>query len=1101
MGAGPSNLRHGLLALAALVSAVAASPAEAARLLTVKGAEATGYGRLTLTFDVPVQVKAKLAGSVLVLSYAERAPGGVERIAAELPSYVTMVRRDPDGTGLRLALVRPLRVNVQEAGESVFIDLLSEAWSGLPPPLPADAVAELARRARAAEALLRARTPAPVYRPLTVEVAHLPTLTRLSMRLPPGTREAVERAGAATRIRIPGTWRIDLSETRGRTRPAIASVTTDSDEEAASLTITPGEGYGITTERDEDGLSIDVALPQAQRPAPAADAVQAPPEPVPARPAVAAEPARAVPVAEPAPERANVAAASRSAGTGLVFAFERPTPAALFQRAGVATLIFETSGPVAPRQPPRGDQPAIGEARRTGPVAVLQFPVPKNQLVDLLPVGPVAAPTAWELTLGDASSASETLVATRLGEAGGRTAVRVRLPEPGAATWLDLDGERVAVVTSLGQAVSLPKPQRFVDFELLPSRRGLAVLAQADDLTVRPELDGVAIGREAGLAVSAVAKTPDVPLAEAGDLAIDRELWSQAQRGDILATLRAQFGAASETAVSARGPLRLVYARTLIANGLEPEALAVLSAIAADDPVLGGSRAVAILRGLANARLGRDVEAKRFLDTPRLMRDAEAALWRAYADTVAGRWLPAEAGFRASLPVLDRYPEDLQAMLRTAAAEAAVETGEYEAAGRQITLALALPLDRLTRDRLAYLRARIEEGTGRAVAAREAYERLAQEAAQPVAVPAETRAVLLAHAAGKLDLSEAIERLERLGITWHGGETESGITAGRFRLYAEAKRWRDAFAAARRTNMQAPDSPLARSLHGEAQILFDDLYLTDRFEALSGIEAVALYFDFKEFAPIGRRGDEVVRRLADRLVALDLLDSAAELLQYQVENRLAGVAKAGVATRLASIRLMDGKPLQAVEALDASYLPELPADLRRARGLIRARALSDLSRTDLALETIEGDTAPDAQRLRADILWGARRWREAGEAHEMLLGEVWRGRQPLDETARADVIRAGIAYVLSGEALGLERLKAKFATPMSESADARTFALLTAPNAQRAPGFREIAQRATSAETLAAFLAEYRRRYPESAVPERGNAARESRAAGAAAPG
>ena len=48
--------------------------------------------------------------------------------------------------------------------------------------------------------------------------------------------------------------------------------------------------------------------------------------------------------------------------------------------------------------------------------------------------------------------------------------------------------------------------------------------------------------------------------------------------------------------------------------------------------------------------------------------------------------------------------------------------------------------------------------------------------------------------------------------------------------------------------------------------------------------------------------------------------------------------------------------------------------------LIGARALSDLSRTDLALEVIEGETGPDVERLRADILWAGRRWREAGEA-------------------------------------------------------------------------------------------------------------------------
>lgn len=59
---------------------------------------------------------------------------------------------------------------------------------------------------------------------------------------------------------------------------------------------------------------------------------------------------------------------------------------------------------------------------------------------------------------------------------------------------------------------------------------------------------------------------------------------------------------------------------------------------------------------------------------------------------------------------------------------------------------------------------------------------------------------------------------------------------------------------------------------------------------------------------------------------------------------------------------------------------------------------------------------------------------------------------------------------------------------MAESADARTFALLTQPNAVRSQAFREIAQRATKAETLQAFLKEYRKRYPEMSVPQPANA-------------
>jgi hypothetical protein len=126
--------------------------------------------------------------------------------------------------------------------------------------------------------------------------------------------------------------------------------------------------------------------------------------------------------------------------------------------------------------------------------------------------------------------------------------------------------------------------------------------------------------------------------------------------------------------------------------------------------------------------------------------------------------------------------------------------------------------------------------------------------------------------------------------------------------------------------------------------------------------------------------------------------------------------------------------------------------------LLEARALSDLSRTDLALELLDGMEGPDAARLRADILWGARRWREAGEAHEALLGTRWREPGPLTEAERADVMRAAIAYALADESLSLDRLRTK--TPMrGPSASSRRRAPPRPPPSATSPAGRSAPRR------------------------------------------
>src|SRR6202163_4582905 len=109
----------------------------------------------------------------------------------------------------------------------------------------------------------------------------------------------------------------------------------------------------------------------------------------------------------------------------------------------------------------------------------------------------------------------------------------------------------------------------------------------------------------------------------------------------------------------------------------------------------------------------------------------------------------------------------------------------------------------------------------------------------------------------------------------------------------------------------------------------------------------------------------MIRRLADRLVAVDLLDQASELLQYQIDRRLEGAARAQVAARLAMVYLMNRKPDRAIVALRTTRIADLSGELRQQRLLLEARAQRDIGRHDLALHTISNITGREAVRLRS----------------------------------------------------------------------------------------------------------------------------------------
>ena len=170
----------------------------------------------------------------------------------------------------------------------------------------------------------------------------------------------------------------------------------------------------------------------------------------------------------------------------------------------------------------------------------------------------------------------------------------------------------------------------------------------------------------------------------------------------------------------------------------------------------------------------------------------------------------------------------------------------------------------------------------------------------PVAAKATYVLVETALAAKKMTPADAIETLEQLRYRWRGDDLELNTLRKLGSLYFAASRWRDGLGALRIASIYFAGSDLARDAQDDMRRAFTDLFLGGKADAMPPVEALALFYDFIELTPVGSDGDEMIRRLSDRLVAVDLLGPAEQLLDHQVNERLDGVARAAVATKLAT---------------------------------------------------------------------------------------------------------------------------------------------------------------------------------------------------------
>src|SRR5258707_788614 len=189
---------------------------------------------------------------------------------------------------------------------------------------------------------------------------------------------------------------------------------------------------------------------------------------------------------------------------------------------------------------------------------------------------------------------------------------------------------------------------------------------------------------------------------------------------------------------------------------------------------------------------------------------------------------------------------------------------------------------------------------------------------QALASPALLRATQIKLEIGKVTPLQAATVFDGLRYRWRGDATELETIRALGQLYLSQGRYREALEALRSAGSRLPDLPEALQLRSDLNVAFRSLFLDGNTDGLEPVQALALFEDFKELAPIGSDGDLMVRKLVRRLVDVDLLDQAAELLKYQADYRLDGVARAQVATDLARIYLMDRKPEKAIEAINGS---------------------------------------------------------------------------------------------------------------------------------------------------------------------------------------
>lgn len=805
---------------------------------------------------------------------------------------------------------------------------------------------------------------------------------------------------------------------------------------------------------------------------------------------VAKEPVKEAPVAKtspaemaapPQPAIAGVDARRDSDGLRVTFPIQVATPAAAFRRGDTVWLVFDTPKPIDVEAIRAKGGAMIGEVGRV--------PLDKGQAVRIRLTRPlvysltseeVGKETNWLLTLADKLQATPIpLMMSRNITDPALANIAIPFANPGLLHKLtDPDaGDTLYVVTAQRPVRGFIKRQDLVDLSLLESAHGIAIRPNSDEVGVEVGLDKVILGKKGGLTLSPV----DIS-AERAPTAVrpifSPEGWRKGQSENFWTRQSDLVTAISAVEPAQRSLPRLDLAQFYMSRAMYHEAKSVTE-VMLSDPLNKEESSALILHAIASILVGRPAQGLKDLANPAIGNSHDSQLWKALAYARQGKWADAREKFKNVEFAIASLPLDIQRIVTMEAMRAALEVKDYAGASKRRSELEVVGVSPEAAPGFTVLRGRLAEALGHDKDALDDYKFAVASNDRQAAAEAKQLEVALRQKRDEIGKEEALRDLETLSMTWRGDSIEVKTLQMLSKLYAENGRYRDALAAARTATKLQPNAEASRQAQDLASDLFTQIFLGPKGDELPPVEALGMFYEFRELTPIGRRGDELIRRLADRLASIDLLDQAAELLQYQVDHRLEGAARAQVAARLSMIYLANRKPDMAITALRASRISDLSGELRQQRLLLEARAQSDVGRHDLALDIVSNVSGREVLRLRSDIFWAARRWRESAEQIELYYGDRFRDFKPLNAVEKSDIIRAAVGYALADDSIGLSRFREKYAPLMNESADRIAFDIASKPAAASSAEFAEIAKLAASVDTLDGFLREMKQRFPD----------------------
>ena len=736
----------------------------------------------------------------------------------------------------------------------------------------------------------------------------------------------------------------------------------------------------------------------------------------------------------------------------LSFAWNTPVNLAAFERNGKLWLIFDHLQQIDVE----GLKKTAGELAQN----ILQFPHPLASLIQITPANGVKFSVRKEGLLWVLDLYTDELPPhpfknlTIFTQYDSLKQPYLYIPTEFAGNVISIIdpeiGDIISTAPSSQPHLGISSFYHYPEFDILPTLQGLAFVINAPDIMLSRGNSGLTLraqGRSLSITgnLDSLKRNQQMKDEQASSPAFNLQIPQKLMdmkfidavdqfKKDILAAPPSQ-----------KNQLRVELAKYYIYNGLGTNALYILNQIKRAKLPEADTDSFHALSGIANFLARRYPEAVKDFEYGNLPKLNEGIFWRTLAQSAYKYKESNNAVIFAHISLIRDYPQPIKDQIALAATENALRTGDDLSVQNFIDILRSVP-DRLRNlnPQINYLAAKKLELQGYPRNAIKEYRNILHSNSNKYSALSRYDNAVLSQNLNIMPLKEAIAELEKLRFAWSEKDFKLQLLHKLADLYLKDFDYYNALKTLNEAGSFAKEEEQKQAIANRMVTVFEDIFLSNQADSkLSPVKALALYKDFKWLADMSSKKNAITQRLADRLVAVDLLNRASELLREVLNDpKLSAENRARIGARLAIINLFNEQPNQALEILNKTYSENLLPETLNPRRVIRARAFAELGNTDKALALLEDNYSRTALLQKFQLYWNAGRWADAADAVKYLIEEPKPGQELSIEQINF-ILDWATTLKKAGKETVLVRLRNKFLPYFADTKYHSIFNILT----------------------------------------------------------